>query len=126
MHQFHLHRIGMAAAALLAAAPLAAADDGRGPLDQKVNVSLGGFFMNLDTDVRLDGTAGRGDDINWESEFGLPDQNRFRIDAFWRFAKRHKARLMYFQNNRSGSKTLDRDITFGDTTFPVNADASVE
>jgi hypothetical protein len=29
-------------------------------------------------------------------------------------------RLLYFENNRSRTRTLTRDIDFGDTTFPVN------
>jgi hypothetical protein len=95
----------------------------RGPIDQDVQISLGGFFMSFDTDVRLDGeTTGNGTEINWEDEFEFDDENRFRLDAFWRFAEKHKVRLMYFENNRSNSTTLTRDIDFGDTTFPVNLD----
>ena len=86
-------------------------------------MSLGMFFMDFDSDVRLDGeTTGTGTDVDWESEFDLPDHDRFRIDGFWRFAKRHKVRLMYFENNRSATRTLSRDIEFGDTTYPVNAE----
>jgi hypothetical protein len=93
----------------------------RGPLEQDFQMSLGGFFMNFDTDVRLDGqTTGDGTDINWEDEFDFEDQDRFRIDGFWRFAEKHKVRFMYFENNRSNSKVLSRDIEFGDTVFPVN------
>lgn len=84
-------------------------------------MSLGVFFADFDSDVRLDGeTTGTGTDIDWESEFDLPDHDRFRIDGFWRFAERHKVRLMYFENNRSATRTLSRDVDFGDTTFPVN------
>jgi hypothetical protein len=93
----------------------------RGPLEQDFQMSLGGFFMNFDTDVRLDGeTTGNGTDINWEDEFDFEDQDRLRIDGFWRFAEKHKVRFMYFENNRSNNKVLSRDIEFGDTIFPVN------
>jgi hypothetical protein len=104
------------------AAPFTAASAGdRGPIDQDWQFSLGGFFMNFDTDVRIDGTANRtGTDINWEDEFDFPDQDRFRIDGFWRFAEKHKVRFMYFENNRSGSRVTTRDLDFGDTTFEVN------
>jgi hypothetical protein len=116
--------------ALLACVPVPCALAGdRGPIDQDFQASLGGFFMNFDTDVRLDGeTTGTGTDVNWEDEFDFEDQNRFRIDGFWRFAERHKVRFMYFENNRSNSSVLSRDIEFGDTTFPVNlqVDASLD
>jgi hypothetical protein len=112
----------LTAIALLIAAPFTCAAEGdRGPLEQDFQMSLGGFFMNFDTDVRLDGqTTGTGTDINWEDEFDFEDQNRFRIDGFWRFAEKHKVRFMYFENNRSNSRALSRDIEFGDTTFPAN------
>jgi hypothetical protein len=93
----------------------------RGPIDQDIQVSLGGFFMGTDTDVRLDGSSGEtGTEIDWEDELDLPDKDRVRLDAFWRFAERHKARLMVFQNNRGASRTLSRDIEYGGTTYPVN------
>ena len=109
----------LAALALTGITGPALAQD-RGPIDQDIQVSLGGFFLESDTDLRLDGDTGRGTDVDWESEFDLDDKDRFRVDAFWRFAPRHKVRLMYFENNRSKSTTLTRDIEFGDTIFPVN------
>jgi hypothetical protein len=71
----------------------------------------------------LDGeTQGTGTEVDWESEFDFADKESFRVDGFWRFANRHKVRFMYFENNRTGSRTLTRDIDFGDTTFPINTD----
>lgn len=98
----------------------------RGPIDQDFQFSLGGFFTQSDTQLRLDGeTIQTGTDVDWESEFGLGDKNSFRIDGSWRFAEHHKLRLMYFENNRSTSSTLTRDIDFGDTTYPVNTTVAV-
>lgn len=107
-------------AALCAGAGGASAAD-RGPLQERFNFSLGGFFVEQETDVRLDGEAtGTGTDVDWEREFGLGDKDSFRIDAFWRFADRHKVRLMWFENNRSAGRAVTRDIEFGDTTYPVD------
>jgi len=104
---------------LLGCTAVANAGD-RGPIDQDFQLSLGGFFMETDTRLRLDGeTIQTGTEVEWESEFGLEDKDRFRIDGFWRFAEHHKLRMMYFENNRSGSETLTRDITYGDTTYTV-------
>lgn len=103
----------------LAGMPATAAD--RGPIDQDVQVSLGGFFLTTGSEIRLDGeTAGTGTPIDWENEFHVDDRDQFRLDAFWRFANRHKVRLMYFENDRSNTSVLSRDIHFGDYTFPLN------
>jgi hypothetical protein len=40
----------------------------------------------------------------------------------WRFLERHKLLLMYFDTSRDGRRTIDRDIHFGDQTFPVDAE----
>jgi hypothetical protein len=106
---------------LFVALPLgaASAQNDRGPIDQDIQVSLGGFFMQFDTDVRLDGDTSTGTDVNWEDELGFQDKDRFRLDAFWRFTPRQKVRFMWFQNNRSSTRTLTRDIDFGDQTYPV-------
>lgn len=109
----------VATACALSASPAVAGD--RGPIDQDFQVSLGGFFLDMETTVRLDGeTTGTGTEIDWEDEFNFKDQDRFRVDAFWRFAARHKVRLMYFEDNRGNTNVLTRDIEFGDFTFPLN------
>jgi hypothetical protein len=111
---------------LIATYGVAAAED-RGPIDQNVEISLGGFVVTNTTRVRLDGQNGQtGTDVNWEHDLGLNDANRFRVDGFWRFAQRHKVRFMYFRNDRSASRTLTRDIVFDGTTYPVNAEVNAE
>jgi hypothetical protein len=106
---------------LLLIAPMSvlAAND-RGPLDNNFEISLGAFFMATDTQLRVDGQNNlTGTDVDWERDLGLKDKDRFRIDAFWRFAKNHKVRFMYYDNNRSGTHTLTRDISFDGSVFPV-------
>jgi hypothetical protein len=113
--------------AILLLVPCAVLADDRGPLAQDLEISLGGFFVSSDTQLRLDGQAGRaGTDIDWERDLDLEDKDRFRIDAFWRFAENHKVRFMYFENNRGSSKTLSRQVEFGEVTFPVNASVEAE
>jgi|SRR5882672_191414 len=96
----------------------------RGPIEQDWQFSLGSFFLSSDTKLKVNGNAVEGTDINWENEFNLNDKDQFRLDAFWRFAERHKIRAMWFQNNRSGSRTITRDITFQGTTFPATTTVS--
>ena len=112
----------MVAALLLAGVGVAQADDGN-PLDSKVVVDLGGFFLSTDIDVRLDGEeSGQvGDSIDFDDTFGVGDFERFRGDALWRIKGKHSVRGTYFTNNRSASNELSRDINFGDETYPVGA-----
>ncbi len=94
------------------------------PITQTLHIDLGVFLMSTDTTVRVDGSAGSpGTDIDLDRDFNFQDQDRFRIDGYWRFAKRHKVRFMYFDSSSSSDKKLTKDIHFGDTTFPVNASA---
>ncbi|HEY6641908.1 hypothetical protein [Povalibacter sp.] len=97
------------------------------PINQKLNISLGVFFLDTDTTVRLDGEAGStGSEVNFERDLGVSTSDRFRIDGYWRFFDRHKLRFMYFDNSSSNERTIDRDIEYGDTTFPLNANVRVD
>jgi hypothetical protein len=113
------------AVGLLASFGVSAADD---PLQARYTFDAGWFFLSTDTRVRVDGeTSGSvGTDIDFDESFGVGDVDRFRFDGMWRFAKRHGVRAMYFENNRSGSRDLSRDIIFGDTTFPIAATVSAK
>ncbi|HYJ42506.1 MAG TPA: hypothetical protein VEW08_17075 [Steroidobacteraceae bacterium] len=117
-------RINIMGAALLWVAGVAGAqaDDGN-PLDSKVVVDLGGFFLSTDIDVRLDGEDSNqvGDDIDYDDTFGIADFERFRLDALWRIKGKHSLRGTYFTNNRTASNEISRDINFGDETYPVGA-----
>jgi hypothetical protein len=99
---------------------------GRGPIDQNWQFSLGTFLVTSDTKLKVNGESvgEEGTDVNWENEFDLGDKDQFRFDAFWRFAERHKLRVMWFENNRNGSRTLTRDVEFQGELFPVTTTVS--
>lgn len=92
-----------------------------GPLDSTFIIDAGGFFLSTDTRVRVNGETSDviGSDIDFENTFGIGDTDRFRVDARWRLAQRHSIRGMYFENNRSGSREIEREIQFGDESFPI-------
>lgn len=115
--------MSMGAAVVLAwAVPLAVHAAEGGPLEDAFYLGLGVFAFSSDTELRLDGDAGRGTDIDWERDLGVPDdEDSFRIDAFWRFADRHKIRAMYFDSKRGSSKALNREITIQDEVYPIDA-----
>jgi hypothetical protein len=90
------------------------------PLEDRVSVGVGTFLLSTETRVRVDGTARNGTVIDADEDLGLNDADRIRIDAYWRFLKRHKIRLMYFDTRQSSQQTINRDLEFGDTTFPLD------
>jgi hypothetical protein len=98
-----------------------ASADERNPLAATFIVDAGYFFMSTDMRVRVDGetTDSVGSDVDYDDTFGIGNFDRFRAEASWRIAPRHLVRAMYFQNNRSASRSLERDVNFGDETFPL-------
>lgn len=109
------------AALVLHAAPALSAD-APDALNDSWKISLGMYAVDTTTDVSLDGRAGElGTKIDWDKTFGHGTQNRFRLDAQWRFAERHKLQAMWFNSSNSKTRTLDTEIDFGGETFPVDA-----
>ena len=98
------------------------------PLDAKFVLDIGWFFMSTDTRVRVDGNDSSqiGSDVDFDDTFGLGDFDRFRFDGQWRISGRHSIRATYFENNRSGSRSLTRNINFGDETYTVGTTVAAE
>ena len=112
----------LAAAVAMSASGRAWSGDSTGLLDDTLSVSLGTFIIGTDTQVRLNGTGGQpGTDVDLGRDLGFKDTNRFRVDATWRFFKRHKLRVMYFSTDTHADKNITRDLTIGDTTYPASA-----
>jgi hypothetical protein len=120
LHSSSLSALLIASAAIGFCAPAHADDSGL--LNDTFNISLGTFLLSTNTTVKVDGTAGQqGSDVNLGRDLGFSDSNRFRVDATWRFFKRHKLRFMYFSNDTHADRSISRDITIGDTTYPTSA-----
>src|SRR5688572_24333370 len=64
------------------------------PINDRFSLSLGTFLLGTDTTIRVSGTVSGtripGTQFNVEQELGFQDTDRFRVDAYWRFFKRHK------------------------------------
>jgi hypothetical protein len=116
-------RSGLPAVAILwaAVAPATHAEAGD-PLSDRFNIQLGGFLLSTETTLRVDGEFDRGTEIDSERDLGLKDSDRFRIDAYWRIAPKHKIRLMYFDTSNAAEKTLERTIEFNDQVYDVGLD----
>ena len=106
---------------------LAPARTGSRPWD-RLAVRLGGFAVRFDTNIRLDSdTLGVGTEFNLESDANV-DKNKTeaRLEGHVRFGRRHRIDYGTVFFRRSATKTLDRQIQFGDVVFNLNADVMTE
>jgi len=75
----------------------------------------------LGSTIRVNGPQGEGTDVDAEDDLGL-SKNKFepRFDVRWRPGRRHELELGYQFARRSGDRTLQKDIEFGDSTFETH------
>ena len=84
--------------------------------------SLGTYIADYDTTIRLSGLAGSGTEVDIEEDFGLDDSSTNILIHFdYRFRPRHRLDVVYYDLSRDGFKDVQRDIDFGDITFPIGA-----
>ncbi len=105
-----------AALLLAATAPAAHAEAGN-PLTDRFSISLGGFLLDTDTKLRIDGETLDGDDFDAERDLGLEASDRIRLDAYWRMTPRQKLRVMAFNTDNTATKVLERTIEIGDEEY---------
>jgi len=88
--------------------------------DEILTLDLGGIFNQFNTTVRLDGQGVRGDNINLENDGLKKNLSSFEASGTWRFLSRNRIDVLYFQANRTGTHTTDREITIDGNVIPVN------
>jgi hypothetical protein len=106
---------------LLIAAPAAFAGESPNLLTDSFQISVGTFGINTEPQISLKGESQQGGKVDFNRELGGGDAFRARLDAQWRFAERHKLRFAAFGLSRSKSRTLDREIEWGDEVYEVGA-----
>ena len=121
----HLILAACGATLMLAGVPAANADDVNLVTD-KGHVSLGTFLNNSDVKVRVDGETNTGSNVDMSNTFGDKDVTVFRLDGLWRFNERHHMRVMYTDYSRTSTRTIDTEIDWQDTVFPVNAEVTAK
>ncbi|WP_413575277.1 hypothetical protein ACLVWU_13305 [Bdellovibrio sp. HCB290] len=84
---------------------------------------LGYFLPSFDTTLRVNNEQlGRGDEVSLENELGIDrEETTIRGSVMWRISERNKLSLDIFNLNRSGTKTINRQIQIGDQIYPVGA-----
>jgi hypothetical protein len=82
----------------------------------------------MNTTRRVDSpTLGVGTEVDLESDFDVDDRLFLgRMDAEWRFGKRHSLDFSIFNLAREGTRVIDRQIQIGDVVFPINAEVTNE
>ncbi len=93
-------------------------------------VNAGAFVMATNLNASLNGTAaasGVNREVDFDQAFGTnSDATRVRADVTWRFLPRHHVRFLYFDNDVKKTRTIDKDITWGDYTFLANGQVTAE
>ena len=110
------------------AVPVARAQGtGSFPFD-RFSVTVGSFYQTTDVGLRLDASAEReGTSISLEEDLGFDDsQDLLRFELEWRPFERSQFSAGYYELSRDARRTLDREIEFGDTTFPVSASLAAD
>ena len=82
-------------------------------------IYAGTFFPTTETTLRVSGNY-IGTYVNLENDFKMKGKGiSFRSEVIAQFSPRSSVALTYFSIFKNGNNTLDRDITFGDSTFHV-------
>jgi len=108
--------MSLLAVALAAVPARAQTASGYSDLPERFRIDAGGFRIAADTKLKYRLGGQPGDVIDFESETGLPNNaTTLWLDGTWRVGRRHQLSLNYTRSNRKGeSRTLTRDITWGD------------
>jgi hypothetical protein len=111
--------LAIAVLALTGAGRAAAAEE---PLPDQLSLRLGGYNVrNADTIVRRDSANLVGAYIDFDETLGgETSATVFRFDGLYRFNKHHALGFSWYAMNFTGSRMADRDIVWGDQTYPIN------
>ena len=90
---------------------------------ERFRLTAGGFLAvnNTSVQVGVKGGAG-GTDIDFEKDLGYSQSVfTFLANFQWRISRRSRLNLNYYNIPRNSTHTLDKEIIFKDSVYPVNA-----
>lgn len=113
---------------LVQQAAAAAPAERMGPFDETVGLRAGSMFASaFNTEASLDSSLGIGTSVRLEDELDMADNaDSFRADLYWRIGRRHRIDLGWFDLERSGTRTIDSEIRWGELEFDVGATVTAE
>jgi hypothetical protein len=117
----------VAAFMLLAGAVRAGAEEEQ--LPDRFGLRFGGYnITSADTIMRLDSAnAPIGTYIDFHDTLGGDTRATvFRLDGFYRFNEHHSLGVSWYAIKFTGSRVLDRDLNWGDQTYPINTQVDSE
>ncbi len=92
------------------------------PGDERFKLIAGWFLPAFGTDVRIDGSDRRGDDVDLGDDLGLDQDQSGALFGFeWRMAQRHRLGVNWSQFSHDATRVIEEEITIGDETFPIEA-----
>jgi hypothetical protein len=97
--------------------------------DSRFEVRVGSqTFTSFTTRLRLDSeTLGVGTELELEDDLAVDDKTGVaRLDGVVRFGGRHAFAMSYYDITREGTRNISREINYGDTVFPINANVTTE
>ena len=95
---------------------------------ERFSLNLGGGVVFLKSDVRV-GSQATGISVNAEDALGLDtDMLVLRGEGIFRLgeSRRHRLDFGFLDLSRDGTRTLGRDITIGDTVYPIGTTVETE
>lgn len=93
---------------------------------RRFKVTAGAFFPVNNTQIQVRTNNGKhGTEIDLEDDLGFSKSSSSFMGTFdWRISRRSRLGFEYFALDRSSSKTLQKEIDFGEHTYEINTRVS--
>jgi hypothetical protein len=121
----HTKSIGIFLASITLALPLPAlAEDDKSfrMSEDRIQLSVGGYFPKLDSQMRISNDQNQGTLIDLEDDFGLDDSvSSVRIEGHYRFNPKHRFIYSFIDVSRNGSNLIERGIIFDDKVYTTGS-----
>ena len=90
------------------------------------SIDIGLFYPSRELDLRVDGSLGPNDEIDFDTGFNLgnPDEV-FAGELAWRFRDNWSFLAQYFKSSDTRRATLAEDVEWGDVVFGAGTNAAV-
>jgi len=113
-------------AMLLGCQPSIADDTAPATNGSKWGFSIGAFITDQDMQTEFGVNFGEGSvRVDFEDDLGLKDsQSVGRLAAFYKFNERHQVEFDIFDLSQSATAIIEEEFSWGDTTFPVDAEVA--